>query len=78
MLRRHGFVLERVVYNSDFHGILGSLQIWLNRFKQRRSSEGRAIRSRTLIVACAWMAKLLDTFHLGDEIEITVSKPRTA
>lgn len=78
MLLRHSFVLERIVFNSDFHGILGSLQIWLNRHTRRKSGEGRAIRSRLLMVACAWMAKLMDIVQAGDEIEITVSKARTA
>ncbi len=74
LLRRHRFAVAKITYNSDYSGILGSFQIWLNRHTQKKSSEGNAINSMVLKVLSQRMAKVLDLFKVGDAIEITATK----
>jgi SAM-dependent methyltransferase len=77
LLRKHGFLIERVNYNSDYSGILGSCQIFLNRTNGRKSTEGRVINNPFLRIPAHWLAKLVDISHLGDAIEITATKAGT-
>jgi SAM-dependent methyltransferase len=74
MLAKHHFSIDHVTYNSDYSGILGSLQIWCNRNKQGKSSEGLLINTLPLRMVCHWLAKFVDLFGLGDAIEITARK----
>lgn len=74
MLRRSRFAIENVQYNSDYSGILGSFQIWINRKNGRKSSEGRVITNPFLKVLSQWAAKMLDLCTLGDAIEVTARK----
>jgi SAM-dependent methyltransferase len=74
MVAKHGFSTERVTYNSDSSGLLGSLQIWSNRNNQRKSTEGFLINTVPLKVVCHWLAKFVDLFRLGDAIEVTARK----
>lgn len=74
LLLAHGFVVESITYNSDWSGILGSLQIWLNRENGRKSSEGRLINSHLLRILCHWLAKATDFMRLGDAIEVVAMK----
>jgi SAM-dependent methyltransferase len=76
LLAKHHFAIERVVYNSDAWGILGSVQIWLNRKNGRRSHEGMISENRVLNILCYWLAQMIDLFKLGDEIEVTAVKSR--
>jgi SAM-dependent methyltransferase len=73
-LVKHGFNVNRVNYNSDYSGILGSLQIWANRNNGRRSTEGFLINSAPLKVICHWLAKIIDRLRVGDAIEIIATK----
>jgi SAM-dependent methyltransferase len=77
LLKKHHFAVERVNYNSDYAGVAGSLQIWLNRRNGRKSSEGAIIRNPFLKVAGHWIAKSTDLLRLGDVIEITVLKAKS-
>ncbi len=74
MLRKQGFLIEKVTYNSDFSGVLGSLQIFLNRNSQRLSGEGLLFNCFPLLVLAHWTAKFLDCLKLGDSIEIVCRK----
>ena len=74
MLQKHGFVIEKVSYNSDFSGVLGSLQICLNRHSNRVSTEGRLFNFFPFVVLAHWTAKLLDRLKQGDAIEIICRK----
>lgn len=74
MLEKHGFVVERKIYNSDYSGILGSLQIWANRNSGKISTEGALFHNFVLLVLAQRMAKLLDLLKQGDVIEITSRK----
>lgn len=74
LLEKHKFSITNVTYNSDFHGLLGSFQIFLNRNNGKISSDGFFVNNRLLIVAIHWFAKIIDFIRLGDCIEITAQK----
>jgi hypothetical protein len=74
LLKKHGFEIARVAYNSDYSGILGSSQIWLNRKNGRKSTEGALISNPILKIFSQWVAKCIDQLNLGDAIEITANK----
>jgi SAM-dependent methyltransferase len=71
LLRRHGFEVKRVRYNSDDSGLLGSVQVWLNRTSGIPALEGRLMLSLPLRFAAFWMAKAIDLVRWGDCIELT-------
>jgi SAM-dependent methyltransferase len=75
-LQKHCFTVERVTYNSDFSGILGSLQICLNRKSGRKSTQGLLINNPLFRIPCQWTAKLLDKVECGDAIEVTAVRSR--
>jgi len=74
MLDQHGFVIRKTVFNSDYVGLLGSIQIWLNRHTGRRSFQGQLFGSRSLRVFSGWLQKVSDILRLGDMIEVIASK----
>jgi len=74
LLARHHFSIERISYDSDCAGILGSLQIFCNRNSHRKSSEGLLINNTPLKLICHCFAKSLDLIRMGDVIEITARK----
>lgn len=76
MLDQHGFVPREVVFNSDYVGLLGSVQIWLNRRTGRRSSQGPVFTPRFLRVISGWLQKLFDIYKSGDMIEVIASKTK--
>jgi SAM-dependent methyltransferase len=77
MLTKHRFHVDTVTFNSDYSGILGSLQIWLNRHNGRKSGQGSAISNPFLKFATQWIAKAIDLVHRGDAIEITAVKAKS-
>jgi SAM-dependent methyltransferase len=74
MLEKQGFTIEKVSYNGDFTGILGSLQIFLNRKNNKSSEEGRLINSMFLKTISHQLARFLNLLKKGDAIEIICSK----
>jgi SAM-dependent methyltransferase len=74
LLEQHGFQVTRVVFNSDYVGLLGSLQIWLNRHNGRKSFDGPIFRNHVLRVLCGWIEKLCDLAKAGDMIEVHAQK----
>jgi SAM-dependent methyltransferase len=74
MLAKHDFRVEKVTFNSDYFGIIGSLQIWLNRKTARKSMEGRLVNNYFLRFACQWFANFMDLARTGDMIEVTAVK----
>lgn len=74
ILERHNFVIEKVSYNSDYSGILGSLQIFLNRHTDKLSHEGMVFNNPALKVLAHWTSKALDLLKQGDAIEIIAHK----
>jgi len=73
-LEKYQFEILKVEYNSDYSGILGSVQIWLNRENRRKSTEGAAINNPILKILFHWIAKCVDLFRVGDAIEIVATK----
>jgi SAM-dependent methyltransferase len=74
MLKKHRFAVQKVTYNSDFSGILGSAQIWTNRNNGRKSTEGVLMGNPVLMVGCQWLSKFIDLLQQGDAIELTSGK----
>jgi SAM-dependent methyltransferase len=74
LLNKHHFAIEKVTFNSDYSGILGSFQIWLNRGNGQKSTQGVMFNDPFLKILCHWTAKFIDLFGLGDAIEITATK----
>jgi SAM-dependent methyltransferase len=74
MLRKHGFAVDRVAYSGDYSGILGSMQIYLNRKSGRLSSQGLVVRNPALLWPAHGLARGLNALRLGDAIEITFHK----
>jgi SAM-dependent methyltransferase len=70
MLERNGFRVERLRYHSDYGGVIGSLQIFLNRHHTPRHSDGFLMRSLALRLPAQYLARLLDLLHAGDCIEV--------
>ncbi len=71
LLAQHGFAVERLAYNSNYGGILGSLQIHLNRHAPGIPAHGWLMRQRLLWLPANWLAKLIDRCGTGDAMEIT-------
>lgn len=74
LLRKHAFDVVKINYNSDYSGILGSAQIWLNRSSDRKSTDGVLFNSTVLKIVCQWAAKCIDLFNLGDAVELIATK----
>jgi SAM-dependent methyltransferase len=75
-LEKHHFEITKVNYTSDYSGILGSAQIWLNRKNGRKSTEGASINNPVLKLLCQWIAQSLDLLEGGDAIQIVAKKCR--
>jgi SAM-dependent methyltransferase len=71
LLRKHQFEIEKVCFNSDYFGILGSAQIWMNRKNGKKSMEGLLVNNYPLRFICQTVANFLDFVGQGDLIEIT-------
>jgi len=76
LLRRFGFQIERIYYQSNYSSILGSIQIYLNRNTTRRSTEGWVIRNPILKMLANLLARFFDLARRGDAIEVIALKPR--
>jgi SAM-dependent methyltransferase len=74
LLAKHGFRVGKVSYNSDYFGLIGSLQIFLNRNTGRTSMRGRLVNSHLGRLACQWITNGVDFANLGDGLEVTSVK----
>jgi predicted SAM-dependent methyltransferase len=74
LLAKHKFRVERISCNSDWFGILGSLQIWMNRENGKKSMDGKLANIYLVRLFCQWIANLADLAHQGDMIEVTAMK----
>jgi SAM-dependent methyltransferase len=74
LLERSGFEVVQVRYNAEFAGLLGSMQIWLNRKQRPRTSTGRVLASWALRLPALWLCRTLDLLRLGDCIEV-IARP---
>lgn len=76
LLRKRGFVIEDVHFNSNYMSLLGSLQIFANRNNGKPSTDGRLVHSRALTAFAAIIERGADMAGRGDAIEVIVEKPR--
>lgn len=74
LLEKNGFIPEKITYNSNYHGLLEGLQIFINRGTSRTAGEGWAANSRVLRILAHRLAKIADAFKAGDCIEIVALK----
>lgn len=71
LLARHGFEVESVRYCGNWGGLLGSLQIYLNRNHPGRcSTDGWVVNSRICRIAAQLISSVLNWCHRGDAIEV--------
>ncbi len=71
LLKRHGLAVECVRYTGNYAGIVGSLQIYLNRRRpERTSSEGWVFNSKLCRVAGQAVSVILNALGRGDSIEV--------
>jgi SAM-dependent methyltransferase len=74
LLHKHGFKNIKVNYNSHYSGLLGSLQIFLNRKSGRTSFDGFLINFLPLKVLSGLVMKITDLARTGDCIEVIFEK----
>lgn len=74
LLQQHGFEVVRYRTNSNFAGILGSLQMALNARRGVRADTGKLFSNPVAKLLAHWLAKLFDLFRSGDCLEITARK----
>jgi SAM-dependent methyltransferase len=75
LLLSHGFEVVRVRYTGNYGGVIGSLQIFLNRNDQTlASTDGRLINSSIAKVIGQGISAIANLFHQGDAIEI-IARP---
>lgn len=74
LLERHGFVVNRTRYYSDYGGLLGSLQIYLNRNTTPGNSNGPLLRNWLFKLFAHYVSRLFDAVRLGDCIELVCSR----
>jgi SAM-dependent methyltransferase len=74
MLRKHKFVVKKVVFNTNPTPLLESIQMYLNRHDASLSSQGRITASLGALILGNFVAQLQNVFHIADMIEITAAK----
>ena len=74
ILEQHKFNVDKINYNSDYSGFLGSIQIYFNRNSERLSGEGFIINNLLFTIIAQRISKIFDFFKLGDAIEIISTK----
>jgi SAM-dependent methyltransferase len=75
LFESQGFVVIKAYTNSDFAGLSGSIQIWMNRKKYDKfSNDGPFFQSKLIRIFCHLIAKSLDLIGKGDCVEIVIKK----
>lgn len=74
LLEANGFRIERLRYYSDYSGLIGSLQIYLNRNLYPRRSTGPLLSNWLLRIPAHYLSRLCDLLRIGDCIEVISSK----
>lgn len=77
MLVNQGFEIVRCRTNSNFSGILGSLQMAVNDRRGIRADTGRVLRNPVAKLLTHWMARLIDLAGAGDGLEIIARRAST-
>ena len=74
MLTKHNFDVEKVVFNTEQTPLLAGLQIYLTRHRASPSFHGRLPGNRLAMFFSYWAARLQNSLHVSDVIEITATK----
>lgn len=74
LLERNGFKVERIVHNSDYSGLIGSLQIYLNAKNGLNKSTGSLFFNHLVRLPAHYVSRLMDFLRQGDCIEVIASK----
>ena len=74
MLTKHNFEVEKVAFNTEQTPLLAGLQIYLTRHRASPSFHGRLAGNRLAIFLSYWAARLQNSLHVSDVIEITATK----
>lgn len=74
ILERNGFMVNRILFNSDYSGLSGSAQIKSNSKMGINRSDGRIYENQVIRVASNVAAKTLDFFKTGDCMEVIATK----
>lgn len=74
LLEKYGFIVEKMMYNSCYMGLLGSFQIFLNRKTGKTSEQGFFVNFLPLKSIAGVFSKLLNILHAGDCIEVIAMK----
>lgn len=77
LLTQHDFKVEKVQYNSNWAGSIGSFQIYMNRKSGKSSDKGFFMNATPFKMISGAFAKLLNVFQAGDCMEIIASKEHT-
>lgn len=70
LLKKAGFTVESIHFNSNYFSVIGSLQIFLNRHNGKTSEEGWLTRSLLMKLLGNIIARTFDLIHLGDAMEV--------
>jgi SAM-dependent methyltransferase len=74
LIEKHNFKNVKIQYNSNYNGILGSIQIWLNQNSKRTSHQGFVINFFPFKVLGGLYSKISNWIKKGDCIEIIFEK----
>jgi SAM-dependent methyltransferase len=76
LLVKAGFQIEAVYYNSNYGGVTGSLQIFLNRNSGKKAGDGWVMRNPALKLLGNIVARAFDCVKQGDAIELISCRTR--
>lgn len=70
LLARAKFAVRKVYHNSNYWGLIGSMQAFLNRHSGAKADAGWLAGSRPLRILAALVAKGIDRTGAGDVVEM--------
>lgn len=74
MLNKHNFIVEKTIHNSTWAGILGSIQVYLNRNTNKLSGDGFLLKFKPFKPVAGVFARLFNLLKMGDCMEIIAKK----
>jgi SAM-dependent methyltransferase len=74
ILNKNGFKVTSINYCSNWAGILGSIQIYLNRKSIKNSEQGFIFNFVPFRILAGFVASILNLFKMGDCIEVIAVK----
>lgn len=74
IIEKNNLKVDKVYYNSSWGGILGTIQILLNKNDGKPSSEGFIVNFKPFKIIAGFLARFLNFIKQGDCIEIIATK----